>query len=44
LCRVLLAGPSFDDFLARVHPGDRDRLAVDVRRAIEEGIPVMTER
>src|SRR4051812_47460076 len=27
------APESFDDFLAGVHPGDRDRLAADVRRA-----------
>src|SRR4051812_23354544 len=37
------APESFEDFLALVHPDDRERVAADVRRAIDEGIPYSTE-
>src|SRR3954468_13780113 len=30
---------SFDEFLALVHPDDRDGLAVAVRRALDDGVP-----
>src|SRR3954447_11676566 len=34
---------SSEDFLALVHPDDRDRLAEAVRRAIDEGVPYSTD-
>jgi PAS domain S-box-containing protein len=37
------APESFEDFLALLHPDDRARVAEDVRRAIDEGIPYSTE-
>src|SRR3954451_7098675 len=33
------APASFEDFLALVHPDDRDGLAVAVRRALDDGVP-----
>src|SRR4051794_9783619 len=37
------APSTFEDFLGLIHPDDRDRLAADVRRAIEDGVPYSTE-
>src|SRR4051794_33423581 len=37
------APATFEDFLALVHPDDRDRLAADVRRALEDGVPYSIE-
>src|SRR3954470_10051741 len=37
------APASFDEFLALVHPDDRARLAEDVRRALDDGVPYASE-
>jgi PAS domain S-box-containing protein len=37
------APSSFEEFLALVHPDDRERLAEDVRRALDDGVPYASE-
>src|SRR3954447_2556373 len=37
------APSSFEEFLALVHPDDRDHLAEAVRRALDDGVPYSTE-
>src|SRR4051812_45815262 len=37
------APSSFDEFLALVHPDDRERVAEDVRRALDDGVPYASE-
>src|SRR4051794_8028465 len=37
------APSSFEEFLDLVHPDDRERLAADVRRALDDGVPYSTE-
>src|SRR4051795_10259732 len=37
------APESFEEFLGLVHPDDRERVAGDVRRAIDEGVPYSTD-